>query len=219
MSRIARTLSLVLIGAVGALACGLSPVRASADSADPCAQFANGCPPFSNPHDPPDLSGHGQLWIIKSAWTTDLAITVNGRSVSLQPNTEQHSQIFRFVKYPSGVYMIQLYRTLAEVQLGTPRLCLKQLGSDRDGPPAVLDQCDEEDNYQYWEVEPNPSGFFWIRRSTGALSCLDADNPMLTAPSPGARLLTWGCHDFGARNQAWAFQSVSDPGLRPRPIH
>ncbi|MFD0035991.1 RICIN domain-containing protein [Streptomyces sp. NPDC055059] len=216
MTHIARTLRLALLGAVGVFVCALLPISASADSADPCAQFADGCPPFANPHEPPDLGG--QLWMIKSAWTNNLVITANGRSVRLQPSTEGHSQIFRFVKYPGDVYRIQLYRTRAERLLGAPLWCLTQQGYDRDGPPAALEECDTGDNYQAWEVEPNPTGFFWIRRSTGALSCLDADNPMLTAPSPGARLLTWGCHDFGAQNQAWAFQSVSDPES-PLPIH
>ncbi|MFF3861562.1 RICIN domain-containing protein [Streptomyces sp. NPDC002209] len=165
-------------------------------SAGDCDIFPGGiCPPFSEPRRSPDF-GDG-WWNIQSAFTQDLVVNAPfeyGR-VFLEPDRNAEYQQFRFLPSAGGQFQIQVRST---------DLCLE--GSDhwKDGQAIVhTNECAEE-GPQFWRIEPHPEGFgFRIRRSTGALRCLDAHNPSLTAPSKGTYLQEWSCH--ARENQAWKF--------------
>ncbi|WP_442817620.1 RICIN domain-containing protein [Streptomyces sp. NBC_01296] len=173
---------------------GLAPLGASAGD---CDIFPGGiCPPFSGPRRPPDF-GDG-WWNIKSTFTRDLVVDASG-GVFLQPDSNGESQQFRF--RPKGSQF--------QIEVRSTGLCLE--GSDhwKAGAERVhTAECDAETSYQFWKIEPHPEGFgFRIRRSTGALRCLDAHNPSLTAPPRGTYLQEWTCH--ARENQSWSFLDAS----------
>ncbi|MEV4192421.1 RICIN domain-containing protein [Streptomyces toxytricini] len=201
--------------AVGTLAAGGVLVPSGASAGD-CDQFPGGiCPPFSDPRKPPDFGD--RWWNIKSALTHDLVAEEVGGGYRVRHRDDRGTQLFRFLKSSEAdndsgpVYQIQVLPAVRPPD-PTTAMCLE--GDDTGNGAVVHTNPCEQTGSQFWEVEPHPKGFFRIRRGTGAMRCLDAHNPPMTAPPPHTHLQEWACHDRD--NQAWTFVNPpSQPNLSP----
>ncbi|MEV4489970.1 RICIN domain-containing protein [Micromonospora coxensis] len=135
---------------------------------------------------------------LHSAYSGRNDLVVDLADMKVEPDANQPNQRVRFLRRGGRV----AYQNAFQIMDAASGQCLSvRGGGTENGAGLVLESCGWRPA-QTWHLQRRADDR-WELRAGHSDKCLDAHNPALTAPPPGAFVQQWEC--VGGQNQAWNF--------------